>query len=455
MDEQQKKLEQEFLQSERRHILMITNHGIHQWDVVSGLPDTGGQNIYVNQLTQVLADFGFRITILNRGGYPHPSTGELRTGFRYKDGAQRIFYLEDGLREFVRKEDMKDQIPGLVRFLKDRMNRETLRVDLIISNYWDAALLGVLYNRELPQRVPHLWIPHSLGAVKKRNMPPESWEDLRVDERIETEQTFMGDLDYVAATSSLIRSSLKEDYGRTEPLFLPPCINPEKYQPRRVPEDHEIWDFLDQRSPLAKEELRKQRIIIEISRTDRTKRKDVLLRAFRQLRQEHPDTLLIVALDSNSGEVYREIDGLIGELGLKDAVIPIGHEAERLPWLYAASALYCSPSVMEGFGMSVQEAAATGVPVVGSDKIPFVAEYLLGESPEQEKASGGGSFQVGDGGLLVPADDTAGFAGAMEWLLADEERRRAVGKRALDITVPYFTWEEMTRRLLQAMGVTP
>ena len=29
----------------RRHVLMITNHGVHEWKVVPGLPDTGGQNV--------------------------------------------------------------------------------------------------------------------------------------------------------------------------------------------------------------------------------------------------------------------------------------------------------------------------------------------------------------------------------------------------------------------------
>jgi len=108
---------EEFLASERKHILMITNHGIHQWKVISGLPDTGGQNVYVNQLTDVLADFGFKITIANRGGYPHPQTGEMRKGLHYKDGSRRIVYLEDGTSEFVRKEDMKEHIPKLTDFL--------------------------------------------------------------------------------------------------------------------------------------------------------------------------------------------------------------------------------------------------------------------------------------------------------------------------------------------------
>jgi transcriptional regulator len=38
---------QAFLASSQKHILMITNHGIHQWQIIPGLPDTGGQNVSI------------------------------------------------------------------------------------------------------------------------------------------------------------------------------------------------------------------------------------------------------------------------------------------------------------------------------------------------------------------------------------------------------------------------
>ena len=110
--------------------------------------------------------------------------------------------------------------------------------------------------------------------------------------------------------------------------------------------------------------------------------------------------------------------------------------------------------------MSVQEAAAVGVPVIGSDKIPFVVEYLMGENPQDvqvEPESGSGDrkdgLRVGRGGIVVPSDDTDGFVQALDLLLSDEARRKTMGREARSITVPYFTWSEMTRRLLDRMGV--
>lgn len=152
-----------FVGSARPHVINITNHGIHYWTLTPGLPDTGGQNVFVNYLTGALAKLGFKVTIINRGGYIHPATGEEREGLDYLDENRRIFFLEDSVREFVRKEDMHERLPelseNLLRFLEDDPSDD----DLILSHYWDAGVLGCMLDGKLPQRLPHIWFPHTLG----------------------------------------------------------------------------------------------------------------------------------------------------------------------------------------------------------------------------------------------------------------------------------------------------
>lgn len=442
-----------FLASERRHILMITNHGIHQWNVIPGLPDTGGQNVFVNQFTETLAENGFEITIANRGGYPHPLTEEARTGLDYKDDYQRILYLEDDVDAFVRKEDMHEHVQQLAAFLHEALAEEGEPADLIISHYWDGAKVGMLYNEMQDEAIKHVWVPHSLGAVKKRNMPPDTWEELRIDERIAVEKEMVPRLDAAAATSSLIHQSLEEDYGAEEILFLPPCVKTERIYPREIDADHPIWQFVAEHVSLSAEEVRQRRIVTEISRTDETKRKDVLIKAFAQVQERHPDTLLLVSIDDTEEELAADLHGLMDELDVADDVAVLGYVWDELPDLYAITGVYCSPSVMEGFGMSVQEAAATKVPVVGSDLIPFVKEYLLGENVEKAPLEEDGEhLSVGEGAIIVPADHVAGFARALAMLLDDEGLRRRMGERAYEITIPYFTWAEMTERFMDAVG---
>jgi len=449
-----------FLASSRKHVLMITNHGIHQWRIIPGLPDTGGQNAFVNQFTAALASLGFRVTIVNRGGYPHPVTGEWRKGVRYRGGHERILYLEDGLPDFVRKEDMDERIPHLVESLKRSMDAEVdAGVDLIISHYWDGAKLGVLYNRTLSQQAKHIWIPHSLGAIKKRNVSPQQWPDLRIDERISVERSLMSgeELDGIVATSSRTRQSLKEDYGYAgRILFLPPCVDPERFHPRDVPDGDEIWTFLSQRCGLSPEEVHRSRLVTEISRTDGTKRKDVLIKAFAATQGRIPNSLLVVSIDENAGTLAEDLMQLIHSLDLQDRVAVVGSISELLPTVYAVTDVYCTPSVMEGFGMSAQEAAATAVPVVSSHLVPFVSEYLLGEEVEFcEFAGGDRVLRRGEGAIVVPADDVDGFACALEMLLADDDLRKEMGANAYHITIPYFTWPNMVSTFLGQIGVRP
>jgi len=445
-----------FLESKRNHILMITNHGIHQWKIIPGLPDTGGQNVFVNEFTQALANHGFKLTIVNRGGYMHPNTGEWREGLHYKDDHQRIIYLQDSINQFVRKEDMAGRIPELVEYLTGFLDGEQTEIDLIISHYWDAAKLGVEYNRKRAEPVKHIWVPHSLGTIKKRNVSKDRWDDLRIDERIETERGLIDQLDGVAATSATIRQALREDYGcTTSPLFLPPSIDTGRYNPHQVDADAAVWDFLCEQSGLPSAEIRSRKIITEISRTDTTKRKDVLIEAFARAHRQHANSFLVISIDSNEEALAQQLKDLIDERALAPDIAVVGYVRDILPDIYAVTDIYCSPSVMEGFGMSVQEAAATEVAVVASDLIPFATEYLLGSGVKKiEPAhSGDRPLQQGQGAIVVPADDVGGFAQALSMLLSDETLCRKMGKEAYNITIPRFTWDRVVNDFLDEIDI--
>jgi len=443
-----------FINSKRKHILMITNHGVHQWNVVPGLPDTGGQNIFVNQFTEAIAQQGFKITITNRGGYPHPKTSQELVGLHYKDENQRILYLQDGKSEFVRKEDMHEQIPALVQFLQNFLHSESTEIDLIISHYWDAAVIGEGLNASMPTRLKHIWVPHSVGALKKRNVGPDKWEGLRIDERIVAEKAVIKDLDGVAATSSIIKKSLADDYGYTTPeIFLPPCVDAERYQPRQIAENADIWNFLGQHTKLSPAEIRERKIITEISRTDTTKRKNVLIKAFAQIQSKHPNTILVVTIDKTLDPLGIDLMNLIQSLGVEQNVIVLGSVWEQLPDIYAVTDIYCTPSVMEGFGMSSQEAAATRVPTVSSNLVPYVVEYLLGPESTKVKFTDDGRYVLeGNGAIVVQADDAEGFAFALDHLLNEDGLREEMGTKAYKATIPYFTWDHMVCVFLKDIG---
>ena len=151
----------------------------------------------------------------------------------------------------------------------------------------------------------------------------------------------------------------------------------------------------------------------------------------------------------------KQLHDLILECKIESNTIIVGSIWNILPALYAITDIYCTPSVMEGFGMSAQEAAATRVPVVASNLVPFVREYLLGDDRqivgygEEENKS----VILGSGAIVVNADDISGFKFALEMLLADDQLREKMGENAYHATIPYFTWENRVRVFLQTINL--
>jgi len=440
-----------FLRADQPHALMITNHGIHQWNVQPGLPDTGGQNVFVNQFTGALVNVGFRVTIANRGGYDDPWTGGRRMGYDYRDVHQRIVYLEDGDPRFVRKEDMAAHVPQLAGFLRQVLDDEGTPIDLIVSHYWDGANVATELNASLASRKPHVWVPHSLGTLKRRNMPPSRWSDLRIDERIAIERELLKEIDAAAATSSTIRQELCEEYEYSGPvLFLPPCVDPTRLYPREVSRDDPFWDFLLQHLRLSKRELRQSRLITEVGRTDKTKRKDLVIDAFAGILAKHPDSVLAITIDRQhplSGTLLEKIR----EYGIEDRTAVLGSIWDQLPALYASTGVYITPSEMEGFGMAIQEAAASGAPAIASDLVPFAVEYLLGDQARR-KTVGNATILIGEAAIVAPAGETQAFTEALDLLLSDDALRARMAEAAHRRTVPYFTWPGMVDRFLAELN---
>jgi glycosyltransferase involved in cell wall biosynthesis len=110
-------------------------------------------------------------------------------------------------------------------------------------------------------------------------------------------------------------------------------------------------------------------------------------------------------------------------------------QAEVLAWMRQA-AMLALPSVrtgtgrIEGLGMVGLEAAATGVPVIGSD---------IGGIPE--------AVIDGETGFLVPERDHEGLAARIEGLLADASLRRRMGAAARRLVEQKFDLVTQTRVL--------
>ncbi|RLD05950.1 MAG: hypothetical protein DRI65_07790 [Chloroflexota bacterium] len=153
----------------------------------------------------------------------------------------------------------------------------------------------------------------------------------------------------------------------------------------------------------------------------------------------------MISIDHTNGELAEELTTLIESCDIKNATAAVGSIWDELPVIYAITDIYCTPSVMEGFGMSVQEAAATKIPIVSSDLVPFVTEYLAKKTSPKIKLGSGTEIVNGDGAIIVPPGEVESFAFAINMLLSDDQKRQKMGELAYQATVPYFTWEHIVQ----------
>jgi len=107
-------------------------------------------------------------------------------------------------------------------------------------------------------------------------------------------------------------------------------------------------------------------------------------------------------------------------------------EADQLPEYYRSAHVFCSPAQFEGGVANVYlEAMACGCPVVAS---------TAGGGPEAVTAA--------ETGLLVPPDDVAATADAIDQILSDSHKRQAMGVASRRRVEEYFSMEHHVRRVL-------
>jgi glycosyltransferase involved in cell wall biosynthesis len=203
--------------------------------------------------------------------------------------------------------------------------------------------------------------------------------------------------------------------------------------PSRVDVVHCGLDF--ERYDLAEPPPRQPRpTLVHLGRLMRYKCADVALRALVHVRRQVEARLLVLGDGPDRGRLER----LAARLGLTGAVEFRGHvghdEKVRLLW---ESHVLLNPSPKEGWGLTVVEANACGVPVVAS-RSPGLMD----------------SVRHGETGLLVPHGQPRAMADAVLQLLQDRalHERLAAGGRAWARSL---RWEDavlQTERILQEAG---
>lgn len=180
----------------------------------------------------------------------------------------------------------------------------------------------------------------------------------------------------------------------------------------------------DCRSVLARYAL-PERFLLFVGVIERTKQVEQIVYAFARIHHElRSGTALVIAGGPGNGQ--RELESAIQACGLAKEVKVLGHVPDDVLWcLYRSAQAFVFPSLVEGFGLPVVEALATGTPVITTD-IPIMREV------------------AGEAALLVPPNSTERLAEAMARMLSDPGLRATLAEQGRRRSA-HYRWEHTAR----------
>ncbi len=149
---------------------------------------------------------------------------------------------------------------------------------------------------------------------------------------------------------------------------------------------------------------------------------------FEALQGDIPDRLRVIVF--GEGKDRAEVEAALARSGLGHIVQMAGHRYDMPRWMGNLD-LVVHPATLEGLGVALLQASSAGVPIVAS-------------------AAGGIGEAVRDGvnGVLVPPEDVTALRAAILSLLADEPRRRALGRCGPVLMAGEFSTDAMVEQHL-------
>jgi glycosyltransferase involved in cell wall biosynthesis len=335
----------------------------------------GGAEVHQSEVFGRLAARGFPVTLICAGYPGAPAVGSERGMRVLHVGNRYTFYVRGPL--VARR---------LVHDVGDRA--------LLVENLNKLPFYGPLWST-----VPVLALVHHLfgtTAFRQVNLPVAAVTYLS-EQGIPS--VYRG-VPMIAVSPSTRDDLIARGVAPERITFIPNGLDHELYRPaERMP------------GPL----------ILSLGRVETYKRIDVVVDAMPQVLATLPSARLVIV---GRGDALAALERQVARLGIAHAVEFRGFVDEREKVaLYQSARLFVNPSEKEGWGLTVLEAAACGVPSVASDS-PGLRD----------------SVRDDETGVLVSHGDAAACAAALTRLLTDDTVWQRLRMGAL-AWAARFTWD--------------
>jgi glycosyltransferase involved in cell wall biosynthesis len=166
----------------------------------------------------------------------------------------------------------------------------------------------------------------------------------------------------------------------------------------------------------------REKVIGIVANLKKNKNHIFLLNAFNELRKECKAAKLLIigqGFHNDPDNTRPHIEYFIKKHGLSNNVLLLGYRPD-IAALLSVMDIFCLTSFKEGLPISLLEAMASGLPVVGTD-CDGIRDVV----------------RPGRNGFLVPVNDGIGLQKALRVLLTDEPLRRIMGREAKALAAEY------------------
>ena len=370
------------------HVCLISVHGLvrgHSPELGRDA-DTGGQVLYVIELARALAE--------------HPDVAQVDLVTRLIDDPSvsddyarpvetlapnaRILRIAAGGSAYIPKEQLWDHLDSFADNLLDHYRCSGAIPHLVHGHYADAGYVGTRVAGVLG--VPLVHTGHSLGRVKRRRLLASGLDPATIEQRYAMSRRVAAEERTLAAAVRVITSTHQEieeqyelyDFYRPSAMrVIPPGTDLSRFHPPRGDEHG---------TAIAAEVLRFLRepdkpMILALSRADARKNIATLVNAYGEdeTLRERANLVLIIGnrddlteLGDGARDVFTEILQLIDRHDLYGHVAyPKQHGSDEVPVLYRLATLsggvFVNPALTEPFGLTLIEAAASGLPLVATE----------------------------------------------------------------------------------------
>lgn len=293
-----------------------------------------------------------------------------------------------------------------------------LRAILLIRKY-DVVILGscllggVGWFIKLFTDKPVIAVAHGLDLTWKNKLYQKLWVGI-----------FIPALDrLIAVGNETVRVAIEKGIAPEKVSFIPNGVNPENHSGNFSRADLE---------DLIGESLANKKVILTSGRLAR--RKGVAW-FIRNVMPKLDDNIIYVV--AGNGPDKENIIQAIKENNLSNRVKTLGYVSDPVrDMLFNTCDIFVQPNIkihgdMEGFGISVIEAAYCRIPVIASN--------LEGLKD---------AIKDGQNGFLVESEDVDGYVAKIQELAANDSSRKEFGQKARQYVMDNLSWKRISRDYL-------